>query len=118
MVFSIQGLAYPLEVSNGGLALSQDADLLHDHILSFLETEPLERVMALDYGTRNFLFTSQPDWGAVAAEVEARLIANIPQCEFTVASSLNDAGEALLQVNWWVKGRALEQQQPIELILS
>ena len=40
----IQGLTYPLTLSNGGLAVSADVDLVREHVLSVVETRWYERV--------------------------------------------------------------------------
>lgn len=114
----LTGFAYPLEVdaSTGSLKLQSDGDLIADHILSWLETEPLERVMRLDYGTPGYLFTTQQNWQAIAAAVEQRLRANIPQAVFTVMGALTDDGEAELTVNWAIPG--MGDQEAIQVVLT
>lgn len=111
----LTGLAYPLEVdeATGNLKTQSDADLIADHILSWLETEPLERVMRPDYGTPGYLFTSQQNWGVIAAAIEQRLRSNIPQATFTVTGSLNEEGEAVLDVNWAIAGVGQEAIQVV-----
>jgi phage baseplate assembly protein W len=52
----IQGLTYPLTLSNGGLAVSADLDLVSQHVLSVVETRWYERVMRASYGTDDFIF--------------------------------------------------------------
>lgn len=113
----LTGLAYPLEVDNvtGNLKTQSDAELIADHILSWLETEPLERVMRPDYGTPGYLFTTQQNWGVIAAAVEARLRANIPQATFTVEGNLTDDGEGQLDVYWAVQGI---EQEPIQVVVG
>ena len=51
-----RGLSYPLEVVNGNLKLSEDAQLATEHIYSVLETRPYERVMRADYGLQDNTF--------------------------------------------------------------
>ena len=52
----IQGLTYPLTLSNGGLAVSADVDLVREHVLSVVETRWYERVMRANYGTDDYIF--------------------------------------------------------------
>ena len=52
----LRGLSYPLEVVNGNLRLSEDAELATEHIYSVLETRPYERVMRADYGLQDNTF--------------------------------------------------------------
>ena len=52
----IRGLSYPLGVSNGQLTLSQDFQLVEQHIVSVLETRPFERVLRADYGLKDQIF--------------------------------------------------------------
>ncbi len=52
----VRGLSYPLEVVNGNLKLSEDAQLVSEHIYSVLETRPYERVMRASYGLQDNTF--------------------------------------------------------------
>jgi hypothetical protein len=52
----IQGITYPLKISNGGLAVSVDLDLVSQHVLSVVETRWYERVMRASYGTDDYIF--------------------------------------------------------------
>lgn len=47
---SIRGIAYPLRIDNGNLAVKTDYDLKTQEIRSVLETRFFERVMRADYG--------------------------------------------------------------------
>lgn len=53
---SIRGLAYPLQIQNGGLQLAEDADIVEQQIISVLETRPFERIMRADYGLPDDVF--------------------------------------------------------------
>jgi hypothetical protein len=53
---SIRGLAYPLQVQNGSLALVEDAASVEQQIISVLETRPFERIMRADYGLMDDTF--------------------------------------------------------------
>lgn len=52
----IRGLAYPLQVSNGGLQLAEDESIVEQQIISVLETRPFERIMRADYGLPDNVF--------------------------------------------------------------
>lgn len=57
----IRGLTYPLQILNGNLSLSTDAQLVEERIVSVLETRPFERIMRADYGLPDETFeTLQP----------------------------------------------------------
>ena len=59
---SIRGLAYPLRIENGNLAVSSDLVSVEDQIISVLETRPFERVMRANYGFDPGIFdTMEPN---------------------------------------------------------
>ena len=98
---AITGVAYPLAVGlDGNLTTATDADLIATHIRSLLETEPGESPMRPEYGTPNALFESQQNFAAYASDVQRRLIATIPQAQFSVSGTLGDEGVAILTINW------------------
>lgn len=51
----IRGIAYPLTIVNGGLAVSTDYDLITQQIRSVIETRYYERVMRAEYGIGDFV---------------------------------------------------------------
>jgi hypothetical protein len=51
---SVRGLAYPLRIENGNLAIKTDNDLKAQEIRSVIETRFFERVMRADYGTNDY----------------------------------------------------------------
>jgi phage baseplate assembly protein W len=112
----VQGISFPLTLDSvrGTLKLSSGADLVRDKIISFLKTEPLERVMRPEYGTQNYLFESAPSIEVIASEIERRLISYIPQATFSTIGSLNDDGELLIEIYWSLSG---VEQDPILLII-
>jgi phage baseplate assembly protein W len=114
---TIQGIAYPLAIdpATGGLRVAADAELIRGHILSWLETEPLERVMRPDYGTPDYLFTSQNNWQAIAARIEQRLITVVPQARFSVVGELGEEGEGVLEVFWSYEGI---EQDPVRVTVE
>lgn len=114
----MQGISFPLAIDpvKGTLKLSTGADLVRDKIISFLKTEPLERVMRPEYGTENYLFEAAPSVEVIAAEIERRLnsIARIPQARFNTLGTLNDDGELLIEIFWTLSE---VEQDPITLII-
>lgn len=47
---SVRGIAYPLQIVNGNLAVKTDYELKSQEIRSVIETRFFERVMRADYG--------------------------------------------------------------------
>lgn len=72
----VRGLAYPLEIKNGGLKLVEDADVIEQDIVSALETRPFERMMRADYGlTDNIFEVLKPD--AIDARLSEAVIEQV-----------------------------------------
>lgn len=109
---SLTGLAYPLQVDEfGGLKTTSDEEYIAGLIRSFIETELGERIGLEDtYGTPDYLFSSYPSFGFVGKDLEQKLTASIPQAEFAVRSSLNDAGEGVVEIFWSYLGVEQEPQ--------
>ena len=99
-----RGIAYPLTLEDGQLAIAADADLIRTHIYSVLETEPKERVMAMNYGTPNLLFNTVADVFVIASAVQRSLSSQIPDVVFSVSGELNEGGAVLLTVEWTLLG--------------
>jgi len=73
-----RGLSYPLRISNGRLALSEDLALVEDQIVSVLETRPFERVMRSDYGFDPGIFsTLEPN--AINAAIAFAVESEVPE---------------------------------------
>lgn len=51
---SIRGIKYPLEISNGNLAVSTDYDIKAQEIRSVIDTRFFERIMRADYGVGEY----------------------------------------------------------------
>ncbi|MBD2060519.1 GPW/gp25 family protein [Oculatella sp. FACHB-28] len=112
----ITGIKYPLEIDErGGLVIASDEELIAGHIIQFLETEPLERVMRKDYGTPDFLFSSAQEVNSLAADINRRLTQYIPQASFRVEGSLTDLGELQIDIYWQYNSIA---QQPITVVFN
>ena len=73
-----RGLTYPLQIVNGGLAVSTDLALVEEHIISVLETRPRERVMRADYGFDPDIFsTLEPN--AINARIARAVEEQVPE---------------------------------------
>ncbi|AFY49017.1 Gene 25-like lysozyme [Nostoc sp. PCC 7524] len=96
------GIAFPLTLdkSRGNLLMASEGELIKGHILSWLQTQPRERVMRPQYGMRDPLFNSASDISIFASEVQEGLRRYIPDIDFQVYGSINDAGEAVLSIFW------------------
>ncbi|MBD2196620.1 MULTISPECIES: hypothetical protein [Calothrix] len=97
-----KGIAFPLQIDpiRGNLKVASEGELFKGHILSWLQTEPKQRVMRPLYGMRDPLFESIQDINTFSAEIREGLIRYIPDVEFQVAGNINDRGEALITVYW------------------
>jgi hypothetical protein len=112
MTTLLRGLSFPLELDGkGGLKVSEDAELILDHILSMLLIEPGENPMRLQYGIPGILFNSNSNFDEYSADVARRLEKEIPQANFIVTGSLGDEGEALLDIQWTYLGNAQDNIQ-------
>jgi len=96
----VTGIIFPLSIANGNLAVASEGELFKGHILSWLQTQPKERVMRPAYGMDDYLFDSIPDISAVTSNIKAGLQNYIPEVEFDVQGLINDAGEVLVYVYW------------------
>lgn len=102
---NLRGIAYRLAVKDGQLVTHTDLDLILDHIMSVLETEPYERIARAGYGTPDFLFTSVRDINLIAQWVRQCLEREIPDVVFGVQGAMSDDGAGVLQVQWAVNGQ-------------
>lgn len=102
----MKGVAYPLSVdpATGNLKVVEGAELVAGHIISVLETEPLENPMRPAYGTPSILFDSLPSVQAYSADIERRLTSEIPLATFQVSGAISEDGSAALTVAWEYDG--------------
>ncbi len=106
---SKRGISYPLSITNGNLTVSTDLDLVKEHIISVLETRPFERVMRLDYGTPNAVFS------VIQPEIIDAKIASAIEKEVTEVEELRVQGEwyngedGLYNVNIYYTVRGIPQ---------
>jgi len=73
---SIRGLAYPLTIVNGNLAISVDYALITQQIRSVVETRYYERVMRANYGIADQVLNVL-DPGQINSELQASISANV-----------------------------------------
>lgn len=99
-----RGIRYPLTLSNGGLAVSVDADLVKEAIFSILETRPYERVMR-DYGTYDYVFDTIKDPGVICEQIRISLRTQIPEIDqLEVTGKIDESGVMQVQILWGVNG--------------
>jgi phage baseplate assembly protein W len=99
-----RGLAYPLTLSNGGLWLSEDAELKRDAVISVLQTRPYERVMRPAYGTPDYVFEAPPSAAVVASQIQMALDNQVTGCTFAVEAEAADSGDFTLSIQYQVNG--------------
>lgn len=73
---SLRGIAYPLKVVNGNLAISENYDLITQQIRSVIETRFYERVMRADYGVGDHTLDII-DPGLINSEFQTSILANV-----------------------------------------
>lgn len=113
---SIRGLAYPLQVQNGGLQLAEDANVVEQQIISVLETRPFERIMRADYGLPDDVFeTMNP--AAIDSKISEAILSQVGNIsDLSVRGSWTGGDNGLYAVNilYSVDG---EPQPPLTLSL-
>lgn len=101
-----RGLTYPLQIINGGLALSEDLTLVEEHIISVLETRPFERVMRSDYGFDPKIFdTLEPN--AINARIAVAIqnqVKEVTSLQVTGGIDTADQGLYNARVKYSVNG--------------
>lgn len=97
----IKGINFPLSITAGNLVVSSDeADLYRGHILSWLQTQPKERVMRHSYGMQDYLFETISDLSIITSSIKRGLQEYIPEVNFEIQGSINDLGEVEIYVYW------------------
>jgi len=100
----IQGLTYPLEISNGGLKISANDDRVFEQIVEVLETRVGERIMRQFFGTPDLIFESFSE-----DLVRNRLIKQITESilvdvDIDLDLSMTEAGSIVIKVTWRTNG--------------
>ena len=93
-----RGLTYPLQITNGRLALSEDLALVEEHIIAVLDTRPFERVMRSDYGFDPTIFdTLEPN--AINARISAAVENQVPEVtNLEVSGGVDTADQGIYNV--------------------
>lgn len=100
-----RGIRYPLTLSNGGLAVSEDIDLVKEAIFSVLETRPGERIMRFSYGTYDYIFDTVKDPGVICEQIRISLRTQIPEIDqLEVTGKIDESGVMQVQILWGVNG--------------
>ena len=73
---NIRGLAYPLSVSNGNLAVRTDYAIVTQQIRSVLETRFYERVMRAEYGLGDYVLEVL-DPGQINSAIQQAILQNV-----------------------------------------
>jgi hypothetical protein len=97
-----RGLSYPLALSDGGLSVSTDLDLIRQAICSVLETRPFERIMRPRYGLSDLTFEAHPNPSIIAERVRQALEVQIADVDFVVTGTIEESGAYTLSVQWAV----------------
>jgi hypothetical protein len=113
----IRGLTYPLTLSNGGLATSDDFDLVRQHVLSVVETRWYERVMRADYGTEDFIFEVLKP-ALINSQFQASIERDVTEVEAVTVNgdwTTADSGLYRIIITYYVNGVL---QPPLSFTLS
>jgi hypothetical protein len=113
----IRGLTYPLSLSNGGLSLSSDFDLISQHVLSVVETRWYERVMRANYGTDDYIFQVLKP-ALINSQFQLAVEQNVPEVEaVSVVGDWtgSDSGLYRIIITYYVNG---VPQPPLSFTLS
>ena len=113
----IRGLTYPLALSNGGLSLSSDFDLISQHVLSVVETRWYERVMRANYGTDDYIFQVLKP-ALINSQFQLAIEQNVPEVEAVSVVgdwTSSDSGLYRIIITYYVNG---VPQPPLSFTLS
>jgi phage baseplate assembly protein W len=111
----LRGLAYPLQVFNGSLKLSEDFDTIRDAIFGVLETRPTERIMRSQFGCPDFIFDAVTQPQVVLSRIKVALVEQIPDVGFEVTGNIKEDGGFNVRIEWSI---ADVPQPSISLVLK
>lgn len=101
----VTGLTYPLEISNGSLSISNNADRIYQQIQEVLETRLGERIMRQFFGVPDLVFESFSEEllrNTIVKQIKESL--SVSDIEFDVNITLAEAGTAVIYVRWKLNG--------------
>ena len=113
----IQGISYPLRVSNGNLEIAQDLTLVSQHVISVLETRWFERVMRANYGTDDLIFEVLKP-AVINSMLQNAVLENVLEisaCTVTGDWTSSDSGKYDVLITYYVNG---VPQPPLNFVLS
>lgn len=100
----IQGLTYPLTVSNGGLKVSANADRIYQQIQEVIETRIGERIMRQFFGTPDLIFESFSE-DMLRSTLIKQIRESLPvSIDVDIDVSLSESGTAIIYINWSMGG--------------
>ena len=112
-----RGLAYPLQVENGGLKTAVDFSVIEQNMVEVLETRPFERVMRSTYGFDPKIFdTLEPN--AIDARISKAIRVNVPNAsnvEVIGQPSTVEDGMYQVTIRYRVNGEAAP---PLDLTIK
>jgi hypothetical protein len=113
----IRGISYPLQIKNGTLAVSDDLDLVSEHVLSVVQTRWYERVMRASYGTDDFIFqVINPS--VINSQLQMAVKQNVPEVDSVIVNgdwTQADSGLYRVIITYYVNG---VPQPPLSFTLS
>lgn len=101
---AIRGIAYPLSITNGGLTVATDIDLIKQQIWSCIETVRYERVMQPQYGSTLQVFDGVSNAAIVASQLQSELKSQIRDVDFNVSADYAETGVLSISIGWSVNG--------------
>jgi hypothetical protein len=113
----IRGISYPLQIQNGTLAVSDDLDLVSEHVLSVVQTRWYERVMRASYGTDDFIF-QVVNPSVINSQLQMAVKQNVPEVESVIVNgdwTRADSGLYRVIITYYVNG---VPQPPLSFTLS
>ena len=113
----IRGLTYPLSISNGGLSVSVDLDLVSEHVLSVVETRWYERVMRANFGTDDYIFQVLKP-ALINSQMQQAIEQNVPEVDSVNVTGdwrSSDNGLYRIIITYYVNG---VPQPPLSFTLS
>lgn len=116
----LSDIKYPLELdeSTGNLRVVYDREVRRQNIKSLIETIKKERVMNPEYGSYLYLFEVLPNTALVNFRLKQAIEAYIPDITVEIRTTLNQAGELLIIIDWIYLPDTSQATFPIEFTLS
>lgn len=101
----VQGLSFPLEVTNGSLKISSNSDRIYEQIQEVLETRLGERIMRQFFGIPDLIFESFSEdilRNTIIKQIKESL--SVSEIEYDVDVKLSEEGTAVILIGWKLNG--------------